>query len=77
VNTIEELWIGSRTTPALTPWKLKWMKFMGATPVVDIEGDNGKPKIVASDLMFSFTGYKDGAEGFITNPAGTNIWPPV
>jgi hypothetical protein len=74
-NAIEELYVGKRDNPAVTPWKMKWMKCMGWTPVVDIQGKNGKPEIVAADVHFAFTGYKDGTVGSIISSAGATIWP--
>jgi hypothetical protein len=72
-NTIGILAIGKGT--AVTPWTVHWMKLMNIKPVVDIEGNDGKPKVVGADLQFAFTGYNGGVKGFITTPLGGTLWP--
>lgn len=76
IDTIAALVLGSGTG-IVTPWTLTKAKLMGIKPVVEIEGENGKPKIVGSDLHFGFTGYylvgTTPTVGSITSPNGA-VW---
>jgi len=71
-DTFGELVLGSKT--GVVPWTIRFMQFMGSTEVVEIETEDGRPKVVASDLHFAWTAYYNSETGSITGPSGT-LWP--
>lgn len=56
-------------------WIVNWMRVLKRKPIYDHGARDGKPKIVAMDVILGWNSVKDGARGVITTPSGTNIWP--
>jgi hypothetical protein len=58
-------------------WAVNWMRVLKRKPVYDHGARDGKPKIVAMDVILGWNTVKDGSRGVVTAPDGTTVWPTV